>query len=344
MSDVAMVMTPRRRIWPLALRWAGALLFLAWVFTRMADLPGTIEVIGSARSGWIFAAVLLAFCGELITAWKWVLLVRVVRGKLPFIEAVRASFIGMFYNNFLPGSVGGDLARVLVIKRWTGSKVTAAASTFMQRVTGLGGLLIVAVCAGAIWPFSVTRWNSWMILSWPLTWFVMTALGYTGVCLVLFNEKIYRLVWRAGHNEAEHRFPGVLHSMFHQVVVRIRRLHNELHAYNPWSPVPLLLSIVTQLLDTVFVFGLAKAIGIEAPFYIFLSAVPMISLASLLPITLNGIGLREAAYIGILGTAGVSPEAAAGLSLLQFATIVLFSALGASFTLSKPAPAGWEKE
>jgi len=323
-----------RRIMSLVARSAGAILFLLWVFTRMADFKQTLQVISGASIGVAAVALGCALAGELTTAYKWVLLVRVSGGMLPFYQAVRASFIGMFYNNFLPGNVGGDLARVLVIRPWAGSKAAAAAATFMQRATGLGGLLLVAICAASLWPFQIKQWRAWGPASWPITWFLVTAIGYVFACLVLFNGKIYHLTWKAGMAEERENFPSIMHRIVHSLLVRVRRLHHELHAHNPAAPGPLLISVITQLFDTLFVFLLALSLGIQAPFYVFLSAVPLISLASLLPITLNGIGLREAAYISMLASAGVAPEAAAGLSLLQFAVILLFSATGAAFTLT----------
>src|SRR5690348_2799324 len=121
---------------PQIARLATGLALLAFLLLRQADLTHVLTTLRQASLPHLLLALLLALTSEIITAIKWTQLIRHTGGRLPLPKAIRVSLIGMFYNNFFPGSVGGDIIRILHITREAGSKARAAASTFMQRNTG----------------------------------------------------------------------------------------------------------------------------------------------------------------------------------------------------------------
>ncbi len=96
---------------------------------------------------WIFAVVVGVFTiGQIITALRWWLLLRSQSIFIGFWAAVRLYFLGWFYNNFMPGAVGGDLLRAWYVTKHTDKKFEAVLSVFVDRVViGLSGTLIIAV-------------------------------------------------------------------------------------------------------------------------------------------------------------------------------------------------------
>src|SRR5690606_26936878 len=100
----------------------------------------------------------------------------------------------MFYNNFLPGSVGGDVVRVLLIARYAGGKAKAAASVFMQRNTGLAGLFAIGIPSSFLWP-RIMDWPGELInrhmTDWLhdcRVWLLAAMVGFAGVNALLFNR------------------------------------------------------------------------------------------------------------------------------------------------------------
>jgi len=95
---------------------------------------------------WIFAATLGIFvAAQLIIVLRWWLLLRSQSALMNFWTLVKLHFLGLFYNNFMPGSVGGDLLRAWYVTKHTDKRFKAALSVFVDRVIGLLGTLIIAV-------------------------------------------------------------------------------------------------------------------------------------------------------------------------------------------------------
>lgn len=310
----------RHPVFSLLLRLAVAGLLLALLFRLVADWEKTWAYLRGVDMRILFVALPLAIAGEIVTAFKWKLLIRHVGFHLPMRLAVHASFVGMFYNNFAPGSVGGDVARTLIVAPVVKSKAKAAASAFMQRNTGLAGLLVVGNVASWIWPMTIPLpgpyESGWY--SSPAFWFGLITLGYVAVNGLLLSRRFY-IVWNlvrrwSGRLRVADRLAHILH-----------RLHEEVILYRGYIVTPLLLSILSQVADSAMVFLLAKSLGMTIGFAPFLISVPLATLAALVPVTFNGIGLREAAYALILGGTVVSNEAAIALALLHFVMIAVLS-------------------
>jgi len=133
-----------------------------FLFMRIAVVVGGIiwgAVWLSREVGWanlaetflrinlgVFAVALGIFAiGQVIVALRWWLLLRSQSIFINFSAAVRLHFLGLFYNNFMPSSVGGDLVRAWYVTRHTDKRFEAALSVFVDRVIGLLSTLIIAV-------------------------------------------------------------------------------------------------------------------------------------------------------------------------------------------------------
>jgi uncharacterized protein (TIRG00374 family) len=309
------------------IRAALAACLLVLVFRIFADFGKTLAYIRHASPALLLFGFTMAVLGEVLTAYKWKLLLKHIGHRIGLWDSTRVSFIGMFYNNLLPGSLGGDLVRTMFVADRVGGTLRAAASVFMQRNTGLAGLLIVANVASWIWrdriPPIAGKYELPYLLSYPATWFAIATAGYVAINLAMVSERLYKLAWRTaqGHSPAHTGLRG-------KILRALHTLHEEIRYYRTYWGVPLLLSFLTQLIDSTLVFVISRALGLELPFHPFLIAVPMVTLAAMLPISINGIGLREAGYVLLLASAHVPPEAAVGISLIQFSYIAILSLLG----------------
>ena len=93
----------------------------------------------------VFASALGIFTiGQVLVGFRWWLLLRTQSIFIRFWTAVRLHFLGLFYNNFMPSSVGGDLIRAWYVTRHTDKRFEAALSVFVDRAIGLSSTLIIA--------------------------------------------------------------------------------------------------------------------------------------------------------------------------------------------------------
>ncbi len=94
---------------------------------------------------WIFAVALGIFVfGQILVGLRWWLLLRTQSIFIGFWAAVKLHYLGLFYNNFMPGSVGGDLVRAWYITKHSDKWFEAALSVFVDRLIGLLSTLIIA--------------------------------------------------------------------------------------------------------------------------------------------------------------------------------------------------------
>jgi glycosyltransferase 2 family protein len=314
----------RRRLVAIGVRVAFGIVLLLLVFKFAADFRSTVACLRRAAPQWLVAAAVAALVSEFLTAWKWKLLLRHVGENLPYKHAVAASFVGMFYNNLFPGSVGGDIARALHIASHVGGKARAAASAFMQRNTGMGGLLLVAIPASILWLNESTLGGGIRgPFALPIFWFSLAALGYLAANILLLWEVSYRTFWAKLNSPSRWERP-----VLRKILNLIHRLHLELQIYRRYWMVPLLLSVLTQFIDCMLVWFLALALGAGIPYYMFLIAVPFVTLAAMAPVSFNGIGLREIAYVLLFAGSVTGNEMAVGVSLLQLTIIIMLSTVG----------------
>jgi uncharacterized membrane protein YbhN (UPF0104 family) len=215
----------------------------------------------------------------------------------------------MFFNLFAPSTVGGDIGRVFYLAR-SGvesrvSKTTAYAlvSVLVDRAIGLAVLVWIGAAALALFPaYSLPR------MIHILTYIVGLGflLGWISVPL------IKRALRYARHPLMEHL-----------------RLAIEVY----WSRQSLILkavavSALAHGIQAGLQIVLARALEIDLPWSYGLILYPLVGLFSALPISLNGIGLREGGYLFLLREIGVSSEKAIAFGLLWFLIVALDSLIG----------------
>ncbi|MHC4394484.1 MAG: lysylphosphatidylglycerol synthase transmembrane domain-containing protein [Planctomycetota bacterium] len=122
----------------------GIIWAIIWV-SREQRWQSLVELFGKIN-GWVFVGVLGVFVGgQVIVGFRWWLLLRTQSIFINIFAAVRLHFLGLFYNNVMPSSVGGDLIRAWYVTRHTEKKFAAVLSVFVDRLVGLLSTLVIAV-------------------------------------------------------------------------------------------------------------------------------------------------------------------------------------------------------
>jgi uncharacterized protein (TIRG00374 family) len=269
------------------------------------DVGTILARVAAARFEYVAAGVLLYTGGQALSAWRWHLLTRPLRLAVRYSRLLAFYFIGMFFNLFLPTIVGGDAVKAWLLARETGAPARAAVSVFMERNLGLLALLTIATVA-AWWAPPVE------LLGFRLLPFTMLLFaGFAAANLVLLNRGAYALVDRAIAATPLARFRPRAASFY--------------DAMAPYASAPreiassIVLSFAFQAVVIAVVFLNARALHHDFPFTAVAVFVPLISLGGMLPVSVNGLGVREALYILLFSRVGATTELAVALALLYLA-------------------------
>jgi uncharacterized protein (TIRG00374 family) len=315
--------------WLLRFSIGAALIGVLWKWQG----AGAREAFAKISPPILLGLVLCYLCTQAFSAAKWQLLLNAglsartntsdnlsasgAVNRLSWFECVRLYFVGIFWNLWMPTSVGGDAMRAYLAGRRCGDYSLAATSIFLERLTGFLALLAIGACGLGWQILRGTRDSSDAQSSAlaPALSTLMVGLGFTlAFFAVFFLARRSSHNWRANADDASDEAsapPGIRRKL-----LRIwLKVHDALELYlQPQTRGALIgalaMSLVFQGLQVVLNYGLARAVGLDLPFGALVWIVPSLSIASMLPLGIGGLGVREAAALGIVR--GVLPHAAPG--------------------------------
>jgi uncharacterized protein (TIRG00374 family) len=305
----------RRRVVSTLIKVAvTAALYVAVFYT--IDVGKIWARLQAARLEWVALGALVYAGGQWLSAWRWWLLLRPVRLDVPYLRMVAFYFIGMFFNIFLPTIVGGDAVKAILLARETGAPARSTMSVFMERNVGLLALLTIATAAAFVAPPVDVRGFNLL----QLTLIVFAAFIVANV--VLANRPAYKLVDYLVALTPLARIRSRAASLYEALVpYRDARWRGLIAAATAQS-------FLFQAVVILVVFLNANALGLSVPLAALAVFVPLISLAGMLPVSVNGLGLREALYLLLFGRIGVPADAAVSMALLYFAVTMAASLPG----------------
>ncbi len=255
----------------------------------------------------IAVAVLLVVADRALMAYRWLVLLCIIEPaeRPSFREVMRIFFVSSFLGTFLPASVGGDAVRVYSMAQLNVRGSDAVASVFMDRMLGVASLFVMAA-VGLLLARDLAA-NTTIVLSLAVA---------ASVCLVtlavVFSGRVAR-----GVSALLTPLPAAWRGAADRVLDSIRRYA----AYHGRLANVLAGSIAVQILRVVQAYFLGLGLAIALPLPAYFAFVPLILLVMLLPVTFNGIGTSQVAFVWFFGRAGVPAAQAFTLS-------VLFVALG----------------
>lgn len=273
---------------------------------RKCDLRAIAALLSLANLPLILATVALVAVDRTLMAYRWIVLLRATGARVDLRTTFRIFFVSTFVGTFLPASIGSDAVRAYSLARERVSSADSIASVLMDRALGvlslvaLAGLMIAA---------------AWHRIHDSRTLVAMTVItaGLAAGALAAFstrgNRWCARVVRMVGASRLAEHVEGL------GCAFRRYRLAR--------SAVALVFgySIGVQILRILQAWLIGLALGISGHLVDYFLFIPVILLVMLLPITVNGLGTSQVAFVWFFGRAGVQASAA-------FALSVLFVALG----------------
>ncbi len=261
----------------------------------------------------IFPIFILLFFNTFLSSWKWHLLLKADAIRIPLSELFASYLIGTFFNIFLPSNIGGDSYRIYDISKQS-DLAGSAASVLADRLSGFLALVLLAL--GASIPVMQKIQTSAVIIIIPLA--VLTILILVSGALYYRKPAEYCLrITRLSRIEAVSRFYGKFLDAF---------------AHYRQSPLVMLkimaISFGFQLSVILCVCLMAHSLQIRIALIYFIAFVPLITLMEALPISIYGVGVRDAGYVFFFGTVGLSALQTRSLALLYLIITVCYALIG----------------
>lgn len=288
---------------------SGAILYFLF---RSIDLEAFWTTFTSVKPYAPVFVALLFITTQSVSTFRWSIVLKKDM-DVPYLKLLSIYFIGMFFNNFLPTMVGGDLVKGYYLYKYSKKGDVSLASIFMDRYSGFAALMVITSVA--------------LIPGYPLIkdsglpgFFVLLIGGFFCMSLVLWVGSLHS--WAMGILAKIH---------FYGINKKIDMFYRVLMSYKSHHDILLKIFICSVLLQGAVIAGyyvLGSALGMNVPIGYYFLFIPLTTAVAMLPISLSGLGLREGAFVFLFTSVGATKEQALTLSLMWFVISALISLIG----------------
>jgi len=247
---------------------------------------------------WFWASVISFFVFQLVSTLRWQRIAKYLGFRKNFLFFGRLYFIGVYFNTFLPGLLGGDIVRVLYLVKAGASKSVASFSVFYDRAFGLlGAMLLLLVFLPLEGGFLPPLARQSLLL--------FSAGGLLGILILVLTSRLWR--------------EKIGHELFYTLTAVTPPLRfGELLAWG----------LAVQILYNIHLILLARSLGIEAEWSKFFLIIPLMGILASLPVSLGGFGIREGTLSYFLSLLGYRPELGIALGFLTYGVMFLGGVIG----------------
>jgi glycosyltransferase 2 family protein len=294
---------------------AVSIALLAVLFSRV-DVTRLTAAARQASARWLLGALALYAVMILASAWRWGVLLGAQDIRLPFRTLTSSFLVATFFNNFLPSNIGGDVVRVADTAPAAGSKTLATTVVLLDRGLGLLGLVLIAAIGATVG----SRLANGGPIGPTVLWLGFFLAAILAIPALLKPDALARLLSPL--------------RKFHPtwVDVRLARLTGALSRFGQ-APRALAAcfmgAVVVQAVLVGFYLAIAQSMHIPIGFAELAVIVPVSFIVQMVPLSMNGFGIREATFGFYFSRLGLPLESALLVSFMGAALIMLFSLSGA---------------
>lgn len=299
-----------RKILSSLLRGFISIFFIILLLYIMRDkYPQILKALASTKVLVLVMGFLMFVAAIAIASIRFKLLVDAQEIAITFKEALSLTFIGYFFNNFLPTSIGGDVVKAYYLSKNTDKKAASYASVFVDRVLGLVTMIFMALIA----------------LFFVKEGVVDNTIKYIVYAVSLCS--IFAIVFMTNKRLAK-KFSFLLF-LVKPIKEKLKKLYEIVHRYQYrqsliWKS--LVISFVSQILFFMSFGTMALSLGGRIPIRDLFIKIPIISMLSLLP-SINGLGLREGSTVVFFGPI-IGQDKAFAISILWLVLLLCTSVIG----------------
>ena len=302
---------------------SSALMIFLLKRISIAELLNLVKTIDVS----IFAAGIgVFFVSNILGSYQWHQLLNASGIKLSFTQTFRFYFVGLFFNNFLPANIGGDAVKVYDVTRIGTSVYQVIAVTLLDRLLGIFSLCLLAVAATLylVRADGAGPYGAYLVIFVAC---MIPALGF------YFFKPLGNLLRRLARSIRPLSLDVRLSSVLDYL--------GEFKGRKPLVAKLIGMSLIIQTLRVMTHVLIGVSLGVMLDFTVlcqFFVFVPLLSLAMIPPITINGLGIREALGIVLFASAGLGETDAFAMEFLTYGVSVLVSLVGFLFFVSRRQP------
>ncbi|RKY30380.1 MAG: hypothetical protein DRP74_07125 [Candidatus Omnitrophota bacterium] len=304
-----------KQFFSLFLRIAVSLALLFFLL-RQVGIENLISILKSANLPLLALAFLLNFLNFVFCLFRWEMLLKTTKIHLSLKRVIMAFAGGVFFNMFLPTSIGGDLVRSIDLATHTKKPREIVATVLLDRLSGYIGLVLVAIMAVLLGYRIIGREEKMSIL---------ISVGILATVLIvallaIFNRFVYTKINTLLHSPKAGRIREA-----------IKNLHQEMHIFRHHTGTAfknLLFSITIQLIQPIVFLLIASSLGIKINVLYFFIFIPIITAITFLPISIGGLGLRDLSSVLYFTKVGVSKDLAFSMSLMASSFLLIYGVIG----------------
>lgn len=290
----------------------GISIILLFFLFRQVDKKMLWNLLKNTDKPFLFFGFIIFFIPYLLCLFRWQMLLKAANIDLPLKRIIISFAGGIFFNLFLPSTIGGDLVRSIDLAAHTKKPRQVVATVFLDRLSGYIGVALVLSLA------VLMGWRFLQDKAVFVSLFIIVAV-LVAILLVLFNKFIHSKINRLLYSPDAGKIREAITS-----------LHQEVHYFGRNKKLifnNLALSFFVQLIAPVTFYFVGLSLGIKINIIYFLIFLPIIGAITLLPVSIGGLGLRDATTIYFFAKAGVTKDLAFAMSLINFSFILAYGAL-----------------
>ena len=292
---------------------------------QSVDLSDVLRHFIEGQHALFAVAALVYVVVVLLSTVRWKVLLDAAGGSQRLWVLTQSYLVALFFGNFLPSNVGGDLIRVRDTAKTTGSHTSALTVAFIDRVVGFVALYFIAAPAFLLGGSLVRELAGARVI----------LLGLTVLFIILGGIFVRAgFVTRIVETVGVRRFPWI-HAKFESVQATV----NAFRAKKTALVEAFLLSLLLQFLGVVYFYLVARALRIPLGLGAAMLMVPLCSLIQAIPISFNGWGIREGVYVLYFHQVGLPRESALAFSIVAAGLVVLLSISGLFVWLARKSHA-----
>lgn len=299
-----------KKIVTYSLKIVITLILLVYIIDKL-NFERFLKLIKEAQLIYIIIALLILAFSYFVNTYAWRLLLGAQGIKVPLSKLASYYLIGLFFNNFLLSSVGGDIVKAYQLARYTQKTVDSSVSIVASRFATIFALLILCLISSIIGNKLEIAGSLFLFLAFLCS--LILIFIFFNINFLSWLKSWFNSFWSA------------------RVRDLIFQIHSSVSSYknNPLVVFKVVIfSLTFQIISILVPYVISLALGLKISIFYFLIFIPLIRIVILLPISFNGLGLREGAYVTLFSQIGVSPEMSFSISILGYFMLTCISLIG----------------
>jgi uncharacterized protein (TIRG00374 family) len=295
----------RRYIKPL-LKLIVSLILVGIIVWKLGGLGDVVGLIGGITPWYVVLILLVNTADRALMTYKWGRLLRSRGVHLPFLRGLRIYCASMVWGMFLPATLGADAIRAFSTSRTGLNSNEVVASIIIERMVGFLSALLLGLL-GLVLLSLTGSLDSRFVFVWWLGSAVL--IGATLAFAASFSRGAFDFL----HDRLLHRFGNFW------IMQRLRQFHLTYRAYQDDKgnlATFFGLTLGEQLMPILHAWLIARGMGVEVGLLYVAGAIPLALLISRIPVSVDGLGVFDGAFILLMSLAGVSPSEAIAISLV----------------------------